>query len=105
MAIFELRIYTLKPGRLDAYLQLYHDEAMAIHTGHLGPSVGWWKSEIGPLNQIVMLWRYDSLADRDARRARLQADPAWRAFLPKTGDYIVTMENRILTPAFFSPMQ
>ena len=105
MAIFELRSYTLKPGMLHAYLRLYHDEAMAIHIRHLGPSIGWWHSDIGPLNQLVMMWRYDSYTEREARREKLLADPDWLAFLPRTGDYILTMESRILKPAFFSPMQ
>ena len=104
MAIFELRTYTLKVSKVQDYLELYHREAMAIHTGHLGQPVGWWQSEIGVLNQIVMLWRYESLADREQRRATLMEDPAWLAFLPKTADYIERMETRILKAAFFSPM-
>ena len=105
MAIFELRTYTLKVSKVQDYLELYHREAMAIHTAHLGQPVGWWQSEIGVLNQIVMLWRYESLADREQRRATLMEDPAWLAFLPKTADYIERMETRILKAACFSPMQ
>lgn len=105
MAIFELRIYTLKPGKLAAYLELYQDEAMAIHVRHLGPSIGWWQGDIGPLNQLVMLFRYDSHDERERRRAALYADPEWLAFLPKTADYITAMENRILKATAFSPMQ
>ncbi len=105
MAIFELRTYGLYPGKLHEYLELYHDEAMAIHVRHLGPSVGWWYTDIGPLNQLVMLWRYESLGQREARRTRLLADPEWLAFLPKTGGYLASQENRVLKAAFFSPMQ
>lgn len=105
MAIFELRTYGLHPGKLQEYLKFYHDEAMAIHVRHLGPSVGWWYTDVGPLNQLVMLWRYDSFQEREARRMRLMADPAWLAFLPRTGAYIASQENRIMKAAFFSPMQ
>jgi len=32
------------------------------------------------------------------------ADPAWRAFLPKIRDLIVTADTKIMTPAPFSPL-
>ena len=105
MAIFELRTYTLKTGMLQPYLKFYHAAAMDIHVRHLGPSLGWWYTDIGPLNELVMLWRYDSFEEREARRARLMADPDWLAFLPRTGDYIASQDNRIMKAAFFSPMQ
>ena len=35
------------------------------------------------------------------------ADPAWRAYLAEAGarDLLVAMENRIVTPTAFSPVQ
>jgi hypothetical protein len=52
-----------------------------------------------------MMWRYEDYADREARRTALYADPQWLAFIPKTRDYIEQMDNKILKPAFFSPLQ
>jgi NIPSNAP len=105
MAIFELRIYTIRPGMLQDYLKFYHREGFEIHCRFLGPSIGWFYSDVGPLNQVMMMWRYDSHAEREARREKLYADPDWLAFVPKTAAYIEKMENRILKPAFFSPLQ
>lgn len=105
MAIFEIRTYTIRVGMLQDYLKFYHDEGFEIHCRYLGPSVGWFYTEVGPLNQIMMMWRYDSHAEREEKRARLYADPEWLAFIPKTAAYIEAMENRIVRPAFFSPMQ
>jgi hypothetical protein len=105
MAIFEMRIYTIRVGMLHDYLKLYHAEGMEVHTRYLGPSIGWFHSEVGPLNQIMMLWRYESHADRESRRERLYADPDWLAFIPRTAAFIEKMENRIIKPAFFSPLQ
>ena len=53
----------------------------------------------------MMMWRYDSHAERELRREKLYADADWLAFIPKTGAYIEKMENKIVKPAFFSPMQ
>lgn len=105
MAIFEMRTYTMRPGVVADYLAFYDREGRAIHCGHLGDPVAWWFTEVGPLNQVIMVWRYENHADREARRERLAADPAWTAFAAKTGAYITTMENKILRPAFFSPLQ
>jgi len=45
--------------------------------------VGFFVSDIGPLNQVVHLWAYDSLAHREAARATMaqtrQAKPLHRA--------------------------
>jgi NIPSNAP len=105
MAIFEIRTYTIKPGLLQDYLKFYHQEGLEIHCRYLGPSVGWFYTEVGALNQIMMMWRYESHAEREQRREKLYADPDWLAFIPKTGAYIEKMENKIVKPAFFSPLQ
>jgi NIPSNAP len=105
MPIFEMRTYTIRVGLLHDYLKFYHAEGFEIHCRYLGPTVGWFHTEVGPLNQVMMMWRYDSHADREARRERLYADPDWLAFIAKTGAYIEKMENRILRPTFFSPLQ
>jgi hypothetical protein len=51
------------------------------------------------------MWRYDSYAQREERRARLQADERWKAFLAKIQPLIHTQQNRILIPTSFSPIQ
>ena len=82
--IIDHRTYAVKPGRLNDYLKLYEAEAYPLQLKHLGRNVGWYVSnDIGPLSQVVHMWAYDSLADREARRNALAADPAWGAFLAK----------------------
>ena len=105
MAIFEQRTYTIQTGMVDEYLRFYHQEGMDIHVKFLGPPVAWFTTEVGALSEIVMMWRYDSHADREAKRAALYSDADWLNFIPKTRAYIVKMENKILRPAFFSPLQ
>ena len=56
---------------------------MPLITRHL-PLVGYWLTEVGPLNRIEHLWAYESLADRAARRGRLMGDTEWTGgFLPR----------------------
>jgi len=51
------------------------------------------------------MWGYDNFAEREERRAKLQADDAWKAFLGKIQPLIHTQHNRILVPTSFSPIR
>jgi hypothetical protein len=103
--IVEERTYTVKPGTVHVYYQDYDPRGLAIQTRILGNLIGYFHTEIGELNQIVHLWGYDSLAERERRRAALAADPEWHAYLKQSPDIVVKMESRILTPAPFSPLR
>jgi len=99
--IVEERIYNLKVGKVAEYLKLYEQEGMAIQAPILGGFFGYYSTETGTLNMVVHMWAYEDLAERTRRRAQLQADPRWRAFLPKLAAFIERQENRILNPASF----
>ena len=102
--LVEKRTYTLHPGRVQEFLSIYEAEGLPIHTRYLD-LISYFTSEIGPLNQVVTMWRYDSMQRRDELRGRLYADPAWIAFGPKTTAFIQSMESMILRPTSFSPLR
>jgi hypothetical protein len=102
--LYEIRTYRLKNGAIPEYLKVVGETGIEIQRKHLGNLVGYFSSEIGPINEIVHIWGFDTLDDRQARRARLAADPEWQAFLPKIRDLIVTAENKVMSPATFSPI-
>jgi hypothetical protein len=101
--IVEERIYTLHPGTAPDYLAAYEREGFAVQKGHLGNLVGYFSTEIGPLNQIVHMWAYRDLKEREERRARLAADPQWKVYREKVRPFLNLQENKILVPARFSP--
>lgn len=102
--IIDHRTYTITYGRMSEYLERYERVALPIQLRHLGHLVGFFVSDIGPQNQVVHLWAYDSIADREERRSRLKADPEWQAFLKTNEGTFVTQENKILVPTKFSPV-
>ena len=81
--------------------RLYQEQGRAPQERHLGLPVGYYYSEIGPLNQVMTLWAYETLNDRVERRERLFNDPQWIEFLHKARALVVTQETRILKPASF----
>ena len=99
--IVEERIYTLAPGTSPAYVKAYGEEGLAIQKPILGRLVGYYTTEFGPLNQVIHMWAYESLAERAERRALLGASEAWKAYLGKVRPFIVTQENKLLMPAPF----
>lgn len=101
---YEIRTYRIKTGAVPAYLKLVQEEGIALQQQHLGTLVGYFYSEIGPLNQIVHIWAYPSLDEREERRQRLANDPAWIAFAPKIQALLEEMESKIMKPAAFSPL-
>ena len=60
-------------------------------------------SHIGPLNQVVHLWRYDSLADVERKRAARGADLAWGEFLSLTEGMVLLQDDKVMRLTSFSP--
>lgn len=104
--IVEQRTYTFKPLRLRDFLALYERAALPLQKKHLGHLVGFFVSDIGPLNQVVHLWAFDSLAERERRRKAMEEDPSWPAYLDalRELDIVLHQESKMLRSVSFSPI-
>ncbi len=106
--IIDHRTYELHPNKLPDWLKLWESQALPMHMKYMGESfVGMFQTEVGQLNQVVHLWRYDSMADREKRRGALEADPGWHDFRRAVREQasLKQLENKILKPVAFSPMK
>ncbi len=103
--IVEHRTYTFRPGTVDEWLKRYRTEGLPIQKRHLNRFVGLYVSEIGQLHRTVLIWAYDDLADREARRAAMYADPEWQTFINGVWelDAIMNQDVMIMNPADCSP--
>lgn len=103
--IIEHRLYTFRPGTVDRWMAKYEAEGLPIQERHLNRFVGLYVSEIGCLHRTVLMWAYASLADREARRAAMYADPDWQRFISEVWalDAIQKQEVMIMNPASISP--
>lgn len=104
--IVEQRTYTIKPLRSGEFLELYERAALPLQKKYLGHLVGFFVSEIGPLNQVVHLWAFDSLAERERRRKAMESDAGWPLYRNELRalDIIVEQETKILKSVSFSPV-
>ena len=103
--IVEQRDYHVITGRLNELVKLYETEGIELQQRILGHLVGVFTTDIGALSTYTSLWAYDDFAARQERRAKLQADAGWQAFLGKIQPLIHTQQNRILIPTSFSPLR
>lgn len=96
--IIEMRTYLLKPGTVAAFEERFAEGLTArLQFSRLG---GLWHSDVGTLNTVVHVWPYESFEDRERIGQEARKTGKWP---PKTQEFIILQENKILLPAAFSP--
>lgn len=103
--IVEQRDYHVFTGKLNEVVRLYAEEGLALQQEHLGEFLGAFTTDVGALSTYTALWGYPSHAEREQRRAKLQADPRWQKFLGRLQPLLHTQQNRILVPTAYSPIR
>ena len=102
--VYEMRVYTLQPGKVPEFQALIEKEALPIISKY-SKLVGWWSTDIGSLNEVVHIWAYEDLNHRARARQAQAEDPQLQAFRPKAQAMVVSQYNKILIPANFSPLK
>lgn len=104
--LVDIRRYTVVPGKLKAYLEVYETYGLPVQRRHVGDPLGYFISEVGELNQVVHLWGYEDAADRQRRRAEMEKDPEWVEYKKKTatGQYLQRQENQLVVSAPWSKL-
>ncbi len=96
--IYEIRTYDLAPRSL-AEVEKRFGEGYE-HRKKYSELFAFWHTEIGPLNQIIHVWGYESLEERARIRGQASKDPNWP---PKIRDYVTAMKSEIVVPFNFVP--
>jgi NIPSNAP protein len=96
--IYELRTYTLLPGKQAEYLKLSGGVGRKARGDNYGKLEGFWTTEFGTLNQVVHLWAYPDLNERDRLRGELSRNEEWtKGYLPQIRSMLMAQENKILS--------
>ena len=96
--IIEMRTYLLKPGTTAAFEERFVAGLEARQK--ISPLGALWRSEVGTLNQVIHVWPYESFAEKERIGQEARKTGKWP---PKTQEYIIFQESKILQPAPFSP--
>src|SRR5947208_16850245 len=95
--IYELRTYTLSPGKQGEYLKLNSEVGRPIRGDKYGKLEGSWTTAFGTLNQYVHLCAYADLAERERLRGEVAKHEAWsRHHVSKTRPLLLAQANKTL---------
>ncbi|GCL64803.1 NIPSNAP family protein [Pseudaquabacterium pictum] len=103
MAIYELRTYQVTVGKMSEVTRLYKELGWPALEKHPKKLVGYFTGDIGALNQLVHLWKFDDDADRRAFWAGLFADPDFMAFAAQLRPLLQHQENKLMMAAPWGP--
>ena len=96
--IYELTTYRFKPRTVPVIETLFA-AAYEMRRRH-SEVLGVFRTDIGPLNELVQLWKYASLAERERVAAAVAAEGSWP---PAVGEHLVGMRTEILNPVSYVP--
>jgi len=104
--LLDVRTYDCRPGTIKKHLALYERLGKAPQARHLGQPFAYLVTETGNVNQYMHIWAYENAADRERRRAAMQADPEWIAYTEESAKLgaLERQENRLMTPVPFYPI-
>ena len=106
MALYELRTYTMYVGKMAEGVKLYTEIGFpAMQKGGQDKKlVGYFQSDVGTINQLVHMWKFDDDADRRRHWAGLYSNPDFmNNFVPKFRPLLMSQEVKLLLPAPWGP--
>ncbi len=101
MAIYELRTYDVVVGQMGTVQELYKTEGYpALEKGGFSKNlVGYFVGDVGGMNQLIHLWKFEDPNDRDAFWKRVFADADFMAFAGKLRPNVKSQQNKFLNAA------
>lgn len=107
--IHELRIYHCAQGRLPALHRRFQESTLALWRRHGIEPIGFWTTEVGESNHaLTFMIRWESIAARELRWSAFNNDPDWLAVRERyeaEGPIVARIENQLLRPTSYSPLQ
>ncbi|MGB7181989.1 MAG: NIPSNAP family protein [Burkholderiaceae bacterium] len=101
MAIYELRTYDVIVGKMSEVIDLYKNYGYpALQKGGFDKNlVGYFVGDVGAINQLVHIWKFDDPNARDAFWKRLFADDDFMAFAGKLRPNVKNQQNKLMNAA------
>jgi len=96
--IVEMRTYQLRPKTVSEFEGLVAKGLPG--RAKFSPLGACWHTEVGELDQVIMMWPYDSHAHREQVLVDVRKDGAWP---PPVQHLIENIQTKILNPAPFCP--
>ena len=106
--LYELRTYTIMPGKMGDINRRFRDITMGYFEKYGIKVIGFWQNELGGnSDNLVYMLAWDSLADRESKWAAFGADKERQAAFAETeanGPIVKRITAHILRPTNYSPL-
>lgn len=106
--LYELREYHVAPGRMEALNDRFANIGLGYFAKHGIEVIGFWTDVIGTTNRLTYMLRWEDMAHRERGWGQFAADEARLAEFKETepdGPLVTLINNRLLAPTDYSPMQ
>ena len=105
--LLDVRTYRCKPGTIKKHLEVYEKYGKKPQSKHLGEPLAYMTTETGNPNEYVHIWMYEDAADRAKKRAAMQADPDWKAYVAESAKLgaLESQENWLYNDVSFYPFK
>ena len=108
--VYELRLYHVKEGKMDALKARFGDHTDAIFKRHNMKSIGYWSPEDAPDSQnlFVYILEHPSRQEAEKNWAAFQADPEWQKVKKESeanGPLVDHIDHYFMDPTSFSALK
>ena len=108
--VYELRLYHVKEGKMDALKARFADHTDAIFKRHNMKSIGYWSPEDAPDSQnlFVYILEHPSRQEAEKNWAAFQADPEWQKVKKESeanGPLVDHIDRYFMDPTSFSALK
>ena len=108
--VYELRMYHVNPGKMDALKARFRDHTIRIFKKHGMESIGYWVPEDPALskNTLIYILKHPSREDGEKHWMDFQNDPEWKKVSAESeanGKLVLKVDRVWLDPAEFSALK
>ena len=108
--VYELRLYRVNEGKMDALIARFGDHTDAIFKRHNMKSIGYWRPEDSPYSQNLFVYILEHPSREEAAKnwAAFQADPEWKkvkADSEVNGPLAEHIDSYFMDPTSFSALK
>ena len=108
--VYELRMYQVNEGKMDALIARFGDHTDAIFRRHNMKSIGFWRPQDAPYSQNLFVYILEHPSREEARKnwAAFQQDPEWKkvkADSETQGPLANHIDSYFMDPTSFSALK
>jgi len=108
--VYELRLYQVMDGKMDALIARFGDHTNAIFTRHHMKSVGFWRPQDAPFSEDLFVYILQHPSREEAKKnwAAFQADPEWQKVKAESeinGPLVKHIDSYFMDPTSYSAIR